>query len=65
MVRFQTFRRAFKVLLILLPGLLHHVDAFSQKAPSQLNILVIFAHPDEGEIYAGGISKIYSDLGIK
>lgn len=63
MVRFQTFRRAFRVLLILLPGLLHHVDAFSQKAPSQLNILVIFAHPDEGEIYAGGISKIYSDLG--
>ena len=25
--------------------------------------MVIFAHPDEGEIYAGGISAIYSKLG--
>jgi len=31
--------------------------------PDKLNLLVIFAHPDEGEIYAGGISAIYSKLG--
>ena len=24
---------------------------------------MIFAHPDEGEIYAGGISAIYSKMG--
>jgi len=31
--------------------------------PRKLNVLVIFAHPDEGEIYAGGISSIYSKMG--
>jgi LmbE family N-acetylglucosaminyl deacetylase len=31
--------------------------------PDKLNVIVIFAHPDEGEIYAGGISAIYSELG--
>jgi LmbE family N-acetylglucosaminyl deacetylase len=31
--------------------------------PDKLNVIVIFAHPDEGEIYAGGISAIYSKLG--
>lgn len=31
--------------------------------PEKLNVMVIFAHPDEGEIYAGGISAIYAKLG--
>ena len=31
--------------------------------PHKLKVLVIFAHPDEGEIYAGGISTIYSKMG--
>jgi LmbE family N-acetylglucosaminyl deacetylase len=31
--------------------------------PRKLKVLVIFAHPDEGEIYAGGISAIYSKMG--
>ena len=25
--------------------------------------MVIFAHPDEGEIYAGGITALYTQLG--
>ena len=28
-----------------------------------MNVIVIFAHPDEGEIYAGGISFLFSQLG--
>lgn len=39
------------------------VSAYCAGEPKQLNIIVIFAHPDEGEIYAGGVSAIYSDLG--
>ena len=29
----------------------------------KLKVMVIFAHPDEGEIYAGGISALYTRLG--
>jgi LmbE family N-acetylglucosaminyl deacetylase len=28
-----------------------------------LKVIVIFAHPDEGEIYAGGITALYTQLG--
>ena len=28
-----------------------------------LRVMVIFAHPDEGEIYAGGISALYAQQG--
>jgi LmbE family N-acetylglucosaminyl deacetylase len=30
-----------------------------------LKVLVIFTHPDEGEIYAGGTSAIYAAMGHK
>jgi LmbE family N-acetylglucosaminyl deacetylase len=33
------------------------------EAHNKINVIVIFAHPDEGEIYAGGISAIYSKMG--
>ena len=29
----------------------------------KLNVMVIFAHPDEGEIYAGGTTALYTGLG--
>ncbi|TLP79262.1 PIG-L deacetylase family protein [Maribacter sp. ACAM166] len=32
-------------------------------AQQSLRVLVIFAHPDEGEIYAGGVAALYSKLG--
>lgn len=32
-------------------------------AQQPLHVLVIFAHPDEGEIYAGGVSALYTKLG--
>ena len=30
---------------------------------NKLKVMVIFAHPDEGEIYAGGITALYTQLG--
>jgi LmbE family N-acetylglucosaminyl deacetylase len=30
---------------------------------SKPNVVVIFAHPDEGEIYAGGITALYTSMG--
>lgn len=38
-------------------------QTLAAEADHKLNVLVIFAHPDEGEIYAGGISAIYSKMG--
>lgn len=32
-------------------------------AQDRLKVMVIFAHPDEGEIYAGGITALYTRLG--
>jgi len=32
-------------------------------AQQPLRIMVIFAHPDEGEIYAGGVTALYTKLG--
>jgi LmbE family N-acetylglucosaminyl deacetylase len=29
----------------------------------KLKVMVIFAHPDEGEIYAGGVTALYTQLG--
>ncbi len=37
------------------------ISASAREGP--LNVLVIFAHPDEGEIYAGGITTLYTQLG--
>jgi len=36
--------------------------SFSQ---NKLKVMVIFAHPDEGEIYAGGITALYTQSGHK
>jgi LmbE family N-acetylglucosaminyl deacetylase len=58
-------RKPFKMTFLLLLGFLFFPDAYSTDNQVPLNIIVIFAHPDEGEIYAGGISKIYSELGHK
>ena len=38
---------------------------FSSSALAELRVLVIFAHPDEGEIYAGGTTALYTALGHK
>ena len=43
------------VLLLFLPSL--------AGAQGDLKVLVIFAHPDEGEIYAGGTTALYTQLG--
>jgi len=32
-------------------------------AQQSLRVMVIFAHPDEGEIYAGGVTALYTKLG--
>ena len=32
-------------------------------AQQPLRVMVIFAHPDEGEIYAGGVTALYTKLG--
>jgi LmbE family N-acetylglucosaminyl deacetylase len=33
--------------------------------PRELKVMVIFAHPDEGEIYVGGTTALYTQLGHK
>jgi LmbE family N-acetylglucosaminyl deacetylase len=33
------------------------------QSQDKLKVIVIFAHPDEGEIYAGGITALYTQLG--
>ena len=35
------------------------------KSLKVLKVMVIFAHPDEGEIYAGGITALYTQMGHK
>ncbi|MFC2123585.1 PIG-L deacetylase family protein [Bacteroidota bacterium] len=45
-------------------GLLLFTSCISN-ARKQLNVLVIFAHPDEGEIYTGGTSALYTRDGHK
>jgi LmbE family N-acetylglucosaminyl deacetylase len=49
------------VIFLLLSASPRHI--FASEAHHKINVIVIFAHPDEGEIYAGGISAIYSKLG--
>ncbi len=34
-------------------------------AQNKLKVIVIFAHPDEGEIYAGGTAALYTQLGYE
>jgi LmbE family N-acetylglucosaminyl deacetylase len=53
---FFTFR-----LLVAIAFLSGTIPAPAREGP--LNVLVIFAHPDEGEIYAGGIANLYTRLG--
>ena len=47
---------------ILLTMLLLGAVTFSL-AQQPLRVMVIFAHPDEGEIYAGGVTALYTQLG--
>ena len=32
---------------------------------NKLKVMVIFAHPDEGEIYVGGTSALYTEMGCQ
>jgi LmbE family N-acetylglucosaminyl deacetylase len=50
-------------LLIVIGFLSGTTPASAREGP--LNVMVIFAHPDEGEIYAGGIAALYTRLGHK
>lgn len=34
-----------------------------QAQPPKLKVMMVFAHPDEGEVYAGGITALYTQLG--
>ncbi|GAO42705.1 PIG-L deacetylase family protein [Flavihumibacter petaseus] len=47
-------------LLVLLSFILLTAPAVSQKS---LKVMVIFAHPDEGEIYTGGVTALYTKMG--
>lgn len=37
----------------------------AQSPSSQLKVMMVFAHPDEGEVYSGGITALYTQLGHK
>ncbi len=50
----------FRIITIIIAILAMPVLCQSQE---KLKVLVIFAHPDEGEIYAGGITALYTQLG--
>src|ERR1700759_1233208 len=49
-----------KTLLLFTLALLCSCYAFAQKP---LKVMVIFAHPDEGEIYTGGITALFTKMG--
>ena len=34
-----------------------------QAQSTKLKVMIVFAHPDEGEVYAGGITALYTQLG--
>jgi LmbE family N-acetylglucosaminyl deacetylase len=51
-----------KLLLSIAISLCCSFFAFSQ---NHLKVMVIFAHPDEGEIYTGGISALYTKMGYQ
>lgn len=36
---------------------------FIQAQSPKLKVMMVFAHPDEGEVYAGGITALYTQLG--
>ena len=36
---------------------------FMQAQSPKLKVMMVFAHPDEGEVYAGGITALYTQLG--
>lgn len=41
------------------------VLSFSAFTQDPLRVLMIFAHPDEGEVYSGGITALYTQLGYE
>ncbi len=49
-----------RIVVIAIALLTLSAHGFSQ---NKLKVMVIFAHPDEGEIYAGGITALYTRLG--
>jgi LmbE family N-acetylglucosaminyl deacetylase len=50
-----------KLSVIVLSSVLS-LTAFSQ---DPLRVMMIFAHPDEGEVYSGGITALYTQLGYQ
>ena len=50
----------YKMIVIIIALLSAPILGISQ---NKLNVIVIFAHPDEGEIYAGGTTALYTQLG--
>jgi len=50
----------FRIITIIIAILAMPVLCQSQ---DKLKVLVIFAHPDEGEIYAGGVTALYTQMG--
>ena len=52
--------RNFRILLLIVFILSQPFAGLSQ---DRLKVIVIFAHPDEGEIYAGGVTALYTKLG--
>jgi len=50
----------FRIVTIIVAILTMPVLGISQE---KIRVMVIFAHPDEGEIYAGGVTALYTQLG--
>ena len=51
-----------KLFLLFAISLFFSFFAFSQ---NRLKVMVIFAHPDEGEIYTGGITALFTKMGYQ
>ena len=49
-----------RIIIIIIAFLSMPVLGISQE---KLKVMVIFAHPDEGEIYAGGVTALYTQMG--
>ena len=41
------------------------IVSLSSFTQDQLRVMMIFAHPDEGEVYSGGITALYTQLGAE
>lgn len=54
--------KTLKILFFLLLLLIISRIGFTQNKP---RVMIIFAHPDEGEIYTGGITALYTQMGCE